>query len=179
MSRIQKVVLYNYCSPADGGPKYKLDYIRSFFAYSCKGPIVVAPHTILCLWPLSNFIYRLICILGLGSHQHFKQVPYFGTNLITPQQIFTWLISLHPCNTSYGRPMCWYRKIPVLMFTAGFIRHHRTLPPLIFLVFLGSVGLCVVFLNWERMKTMFNWSFFIGWDVFRKNKLKWSTTDAL
>ncbi len=30
-------------SPADGRSKYKLDYIRSFFAYSCKRPIVVAP----------------------------------------------------------------------------------------------------------------------------------------
>ena len=37
------------------GSKVKVEYIRSFFAYSCKGPIVPHSHAILCLMCLSNF----------------------------------------------------------------------------------------------------------------------------
>ncbi len=45
-----------HTSPVHRGSKVKVEYIRCFFAYSCKGPIVPHSHAILCLWSLSKLL---------------------------------------------------------------------------------------------------------------------------
>ena len=56
--------------PADRGSKYKVDYIRSFFAYSCKGPIVVVPHAILLKVSGPNIpLFFAFCIASILNNK--------------------------------------------------------------------------------------------------------------